>query len=1500
MEAFLPVMDPAPGERLVRFVGDHIRFNLRDVRGRTPPAGWNARLRTNLGRAAVLRREIIHARSRGVPLADASWRDIPMCRVEGGWSIELPVAEPGYFQAKAYVTDERGWQHWPGGSNLGVSVHPDFARTANTIYCAFPRLFGATRTAARAMDAAVEKQFQKLDKQDYTVIPPSGKLRDLIPHLTHIVDGLGCRVLHLLPINPAPTVYARMGRFGSPYASGDLRAVDPALVCFDRRTTGVDQFRELSYATHCRGARVFLDIVINHTGWGSPLQEYHPEWFLRDPDGTFTSPGAWGITWGDLIELGHDNSALWDELADVFLCWCRRGVDGFRCDAGYKVPMPAWQYIVARVQEEFPNTLFLLEGLGGAWDLTENLLIEGGMQWAYSELFQNFDGPAVQGYLDHALKQSRRVGLLVHYSETHDNARLAAKGRAWTLLRNRLCALASVSGGFGFTCGVEWLAAEKIDVHFNTGLAWENPDNITPELARLNRLLATHPAFFDGAQFTRLSPPGSPVYALLRKSAEGADAVLVLVNTDPDHVRSAVLPATAFSCAPPVCDLLGQTVPEIQSTDPATVTVRLTAGAAYCLAKTPGPAGLSGDAYRRARSQAAWAVEALSMVAETERVDGLDWRWLAAQVERSPADFLNAALAAAESSAFSQAQLEVLLKQSASGDLFPRVVLWELPDRNRVLPVPPGHWLLIRDTVRFRAALEVCEPPGEVARHVESVTAGAFQYACFPPQTKSATATITLERFMPCVEKRDSFQGCDCGKTIHKCVGDPDRHPVGRILFLDSTPVSAPAETLPKPDDIVLLTNGRGGMARMCADLGRVKSKYDCVLAANLHPGIPVDRHVFVKRMRVWVNADGFLSPLDAQCLSGFVAGPPAVWQFTANAGDGRVVEIQMTAWMPQGRNTTLFRLERLPVPPGHGKSLPADADVRLTVRFDIEDRNFHWETKRNGGAEAHFSSHTGPLVPDGSTHAMGFSFTPAADRQLRVFADAGAYHPQPEWSINLPHTIEATRGQTDTGDAFSPGWFELPLPINAGVTITATAERDDEVPSVRTKAAHPEGATTVADWQLGLPSTPARKPVHSPMHADPLTDRLARACHAFVARRDAGKTVIAGYPWFLDWGRDSLICARGLLSAGLVDDVQDLLLTFARFEDHGTLPNTIHGHDASNRETSDAPLWFGVACEDLAAIAPGRRIHSLHVAGERTLADVLESIATGYLDGTSNGIRMDPASALVWSPTHFTWMDTNHPSGTPRQGYPVEIQALWIRLLSQLAGIRHGREGAQWAALADRARGSLEKYFWLEEQGWFSDVLVAGPGQPAASATPDDALRSNFLFAISLGLLRGGHARRAVEAARRHLIVPGALRSLAPLPVRMPLPIRTADGRALNDPGRPYWGRYEGDEDTRRKPAYHNGTAWTWTFPVFCEALALAWDCSPAALSAARACLAGVQSLLDSGCLGHLPEIVDGDAPHQQRGCDAQAWGATEAMRVWTWLAKQSQPATAPVIQPS
>jgi glycogen debranching enzyme len=386
------------------------------------------------------------------------------------------------------------------------------------------------------------------------------------------------------------------------------------------------------------------------------------------------------------------------------------------------------------------------------------------------------------------------------------------------------------------------------------------------------------------------------------------------------------------------------------------------------------------------------------------------------------------------------------------------------------------------------------------------------------------------------------------------------------------------------------------------------------------------------------------------------------------------------------------------------------------------------------------------------------------------------------------------------------------------------------------------------------------------------------------VVRRGAGRTVIAGYPWFLDWGRDSLICARGMLAAGMVPEVGELLVTFGRLASGGLLPNTLNGGDASNRDTSDAPLWYGVVCEETAQLDKTTYDKPAGAAG-RTIADALRETGEAYARGTANGIRMDPASALIWSPSHFTWMDTQYPAGTPREGYPVEIQVLWIRLLRQLDRLGAKPSGEPWRILAARAEESLKKLFWLEEPGYLADLLIAKPGQPAAAGVPDNALRGNYLTAIAFGYVTGTPARRAVGAALRYLFVPGALRTLAPLPVWPPLEIRLPDGRLLGEPREPYQGRYEGDEDTRRKPAYHNGTAWVWTLPTACEALARAWDLAPAAVAAARAYLGGMDRLMMSGCLGQLPEILDGDAPHEARGCDAQAWSALEALRVWKWI---------------
>ena len=354
-----------------------------------------------------------------------------------------------------------------------------------------------------------------------------------------------------------------------------------------------------------------------------------------------------------------------------------------------------------------------------------------------------------------------------------------------------------------------------------------------------------------------------------------------------------------------------------------------------------------------------------------------------------------------------------------------------------------------------------------------------------------------------------------------------------------------------------------------------------------------------------------------------------------------------------------------------------------------------------------------------------------------------------------------------------------------------------------------------------------------------PLEKALKDALELFIVKRDELKTVIAGYPWFLDWGRDTFIFMRGMIAAGMYEDSLKILKAFAAFEQDGTLPNIIYGKTAGNRDTADAQLWF-IRCV-------GELEQKGVDVGE--LKETCRKLVANYIKGTPNGIKVDPESALVWSPSHFTWMDTNYPACTPRTGYPVEIEALWVSALEYVG------EGA----LAAKAKESIRKYFKVSKG--YCDCLDAPNGESAAKALCDDATRPNQLFLITLGVLEDESILEATE----ELLVPGGIRSLN---AEHPL----------------YCGKYEGDEDSRRKPAYHNGTVWAWPFALYPEALAIIGAKSKSGaktLRVARDILASAVENINSGCLCHMSEIADGDAPHAQKGCTAQAWSISETLRV-------------------
>lgn len=1426
-------MAPEPGQRFVRFVGDRLRVEL-DV---PETRGMRAFLRTNITRASVAREEIIAGtgprRWGEAPFAGASWRDIPMREDGGHFTLELPLLEVGYFRAKAYVRDVNGVQRWPSGDDLGISVHPDALRTGNTIYCAYARAFGdARRDLPRDAAAAAAG----LEGRGFTVIPPSGTLRDLTRAIPHVMDVLGFRAIQLMPIGPVPTTHARMGTFGSPYAELDLTDIDPALIEHDRRTTAVDQFRELADAIHARSGLVLLDVVLNHTGWCSRLLSLHPEWFLKNPDGTFKSPGAWGVTWGDLVELDLRHVELWQVLADSLVTWCRRGVDGFRCDAGYMVPVSAWQLVIARVRSEFPDCVFFLEGLGGSWEATEALLTEGGMQWAYSELFQNHSGVEVAGYLDHALRQSERAGLLVHYSETHDNERLAARGRTWSLLRNRLCALASRSGGYAITGGVEWLAREKIDVHEARSLAFGRTPNLISEIARLNRLLSEHPCFFEGATVTRLSPPASSILCLERRSPRGPELCLVLVNLDPGSPHSIDLEAPAWPPGgSPGVDLLGGRVPEADRLDDGRFRVQLGAGESVCLTPARTAVEMDGGTYRRRRAQAAWALGALSHVLAHERIGDADFEELANLVEEDPVAFLGSL--AHLDRALSGENLLAALRAACEKLGYAAVVTWTALDARRTVLVPPGHFLLVVDRERFEVDLESSKVP---RRQVAVPTRLGHVVAIPPLGGEERDVVLRFDRY-----------------------GDGATPTESTIRVVGSW--GSPSTRFLEQSDRILLTNGRGAMARVPLDLGSVLGKYDCLLGANLHPDVPSDRHVLVKRIRLWASSDGFITPLDSKNALDVAPGPPARWRFAAQAGDGRRVRIDVELAMVPGENTVLLCVSR----PGKDPldTLPPDRDVRVTVRLDLEDRSYHEETRFTPEIDARFAAALTSL----ETRA-GFRFRPAEDRGLSAVLEPGVFHSEPEWSRGLFHAEEASRGLADRGDAWSPGWFDAELRAGGSLLLEVSAE--------------PGRLSALAAGAPLRSMNAATRPASVPGPArgggggaeDPFVRTLRSALDAFIVRRGRATTVIAGYPWFLDWGRDALIATRGLVAAGRVEEALSVLRAFGNFERGGSLPNFLVGETAGSRESSDAPLWFALACDDLARVR-GDGVLAERTEGGRTLTEVLHSIAMNYLEGTEMGVRVDAESALVWSPAHFTWMDTNHPAATPREGYPVELGVLFARLAALLHRLGRRPEQGTFAEISARSRASLSLYEH-PGRGFLSDTLHAPAGVPARHARADDHLRPNQLFAVSLGLVEGPLAQAIVSTAARHLLVPGALRTLAPLGVEEPLPVAIGN-RSLNDPHFPYWGRYEGDEDTRRKPAYHNGTAWPWLLPTFSEALVRAWPGDALALHAARAILGSSAALLTRGTAGQLPEIVDGDAPHDPRGCDAQAWSVTETLRV-------------------
>jgi len=1422
---------PEPGTHLSKVQGDTIKISLRADKPMT--GNCRAWVRTNIGHAAVTRTELINHVDDGEPLLGRDWFDIPMQQdSEDHFSIVMGLSEIGHFEAKCLLLPEHELEPlWPPGGNLVINVEPADTCCGNTLYNAFVRQFGPNKDQNTPSAPHHRISIEELDKDGYTIIPPSGTFRNLIADLDFIIGTLGCRILQLLPIHPTPTTYARMGRFGSPYASLSFIAVDPALAEFDPKATPLEQFIELVDAVHSRNAKLFLDIAINHTGWAASLHATHPQWIVRNPEGEIEAPGAWGVTWADLTRLDYTRRELWQYMADIFLTWCRRGVDGFRCDAGYMIPTPAWQYMIARVRSQFPDTIFLLEGLGGKISVTRELLSRANFNWAYSELFQNYDRGQVESYLGEAADISRSEGLTFHFAETHDNNRLAEKSKTYAQMRTSMCALLSFQGAFGFANGVEWFATEKINVHDAPSLNWGAPDNQVPHISRLTRLLENHPVFSQGIRLEFLPVHDSQCIGLSRVHPATGKQLLVLINLNCDQTTQAYWGCDKNDWPNETYDLLSGRRIMLQ-TSTAGLGVELAPGEALCLTRDPQDLALFEDdgqnrfrvpepvTWQRLRAK---VLEIYKLYRGITNLTDVDLDLEAGNLRKDQAAFCRRMNPQSDES---------------------RTTTWQWPrDVRRVVMVPPGHFLLVKAAAPFRCTISVREKVVSAENSIED-SSGLFFSLVSPmdPPRNHTRRKLSITLY--------TTDGCE--------------HQKGEVLYLSPSENAQVNTVFQHKYDmdasrLMLGANGQGAMMRSHLDWGDLGSRYDAFLAANLNEHYPEDRRILLTRCRGWIVFQGYSQEIGPETLErfGFDYLSTGCWDHKIPTGHGQHIRLSLGLEMETGKNLIRMKLYRFSAD-NHTGRLADHRPVTLILRPDIEDRNFHDTTKAYAGPENHWKN---SVVPSDN----GFGFHPGPGDSLQVLASQGCFVSQPEWQYMVHRPLEAERGLDPGSDLFSPGFFTTQLLGGESQVMTAW------VPGAEGKKGDTDPGPPVDNTVGFFEDNPTNLTIPQAM---------CLALDQYVVKREDLRTVIAGYPWFLDWGRDTLIVTRGLVAAGKTGDAASIVKQFASFEKDGTIPNMIHGSDKGNRDTSDAPLWLYTVCVDLSRIE-GEALFDMDCGG-RSLRDVLITMARSLMAGTPNNIRMDPKTGLIFSPAHFTWMDTNHPAGTPRQGYPIEIQALWHAALDLLSRIDTRGNAAEWRHLAERVGQAILKHFYLPDCGYLSDCLHASPGISAEQAIPDNALRPNQLLSITLNALPDAAPKKSILHACERLLIPGAIRSLDDQTVEPPLEI-VHNGRLVNTPEAPYQGRYEGDEDSRRKPAYHNGTAWTWLFPSYCEAWFRVYG--QASRDTALAWLASSTELINTGCVGHVPEILDGDAPHRQRGCDAQAWGVSELLRVWAFI---------------
>lgn len=625
-----------------------------------------------------------------------------------------------------------------------------------------------------------------------------------------------------------------------------------------------------------------------------------------------------------------------------------------------------------------------------------------------------------------------------------------------------------------------------------------------------------------------------------------------------------------------------------------------------------------------------------------------------------------------------------------------------------------------------------------------------------------------------------------------------------------------------------LETNGCGGFASGTV-AGANTRRYHALLLAAQYPGN--HRYALVNHIEEWLRIDGEEVSLSTNLYPGtvhprgythctsFASTPWPTWTFVCKGK-----KFQREIVCVRGRNIVIVRWTLLEM---------ANDSPALRARPMLTGRDYHALHHENEKLSAQTT------INEGMVTWESYQGLPV----VRAF-HSGTYRHAPDWYRRVQFPLEQERGLDFEEDWWSPGEFLFKLEPGKEEALAFCSETIDRL--------------DIADLDHKERVRRARVQRSAP-DVDRLTNVLWQAVDSFLVQRSTQHTMIAGYPWFTDWGRDTFISLPGLcLVTGRHEIAWKIIQTFSSYVSEGMVPNRFPDLSEDPEYNSiDASLWFVHAIDRyLTYSEDATRIRSI-------AWPAIKQILDGYRQGTRYGIHMD-ADGLIAGGTsgiQLTWMDVKIGDWvvTPRHGKPVEIQALWLRALdvgARLAAL-FGELNYAIRCQDDRARGveSFREKFWYQDGQYLYDTINGPEGD-------DASIRPNQIFAIALcdDLLTREQATQVLHIAKDHLLTPVGLRTLSPTDVR-------------------YRPRYEGGP-MERDSAYHQGTVWPFLLGPFVTSWVKTFGRTSETRAESRSFLNGIEAHVQEACLGQVAEIFDGDPPHHPRGCPAQAWSVAEPLR--------------------